>query len=164
MTRCGGDGGAYSVLELTEPKGCLPAGVFMFADRLIWHSVDSGRSFNLFKTVSNDHWRNNSTDSFFEESVLFIVFEWAAGGDLKKVIREAAGADKPGSKPSRLDEAVIWSYFSQMAEGLRYMHDLRMMHRDMKPANVFINGNGKLKLGDMGLGRQLSEDHLPGGY
>jgi NIMA (never in mitosis gene a)-related kinase len=99
-------------------------------------------------------------DSFFEESVLFIVFEWAAGGDLKKVIREAAGADKPGSKPSRLDEAVIWSYFSQMAEGLRYMHDLRMMHRDMKPANVFINGNGKLKLGDMGLGRQLSEDSV----
>ena len=57
-------------------------------------------------------------DSFFEEGVLFIVFEWAAGGDLKKVIREAA-------KP--LDESVIWSYFTQIGEGLRHMHDLRMV-------------------------------------
>ena len=57
-------------------------------------------------------------DSFFEEGVLFIVFEWAAGGDLKKVVREAA-------RP--LDESVIWSYFTQISEGLRHMHDLRMV-------------------------------------
>lgn len=57
-------------------------------------------------------------DSFFEEGVLFIVFEWAAGGDLKKVVREAV-------KP--LDESVIWSYFTQISEGLRHMHDLRMV-------------------------------------
>jgi serine/threonine protein kinase len=93
-------------------------------------------------------------DSFFEEGVLFIVFEWAAGGDLKKVVREAA------ESKSRLDEAVIWSYFLQMSEGLAHMHDLRMMHRDIKPANVFITGSGVLKLGDMGLGRQLSQESV----
>ena len=59
-------------------------------------------------------------DSFFEEGVLFIVFEWAAGGDLKKVVREAA---------SPLDESVIWSYFTQISEGLQHMHNLRMVRR-----------------------------------
>ena len=90
-------------------------------------------------------------DSFFEEGVLFIVFEWAAGGDLKKVVREAA---------SPLDESVIWSYFMQISDGLQHMHNLRMMHRDIKPANVFITGSGTLKLGDMGLGRQLSQESV----
>lgn len=34
------------------------------------------------------------------------------------------------------------------------------MHRDIKPANVFITGSGTMKLGDMGLGRQLSEESV----
>ena len=34
------------------------------------------------------------------------------------------------------------------------------MHRDIKPANIFITGTGVLKLGDMGLGRQLSDESL----
>lgn len=93
-------------------------------------------------------------DSFIEEGVLFIVFEWAAGGDLKAVIREAERCKSP------LDEGVVWSYFRQMSEGLQHMHDLRMMHRDIKPANLFITGSGVVKLGDMGLGRQLSEESV----
>ncbi len=34
------------------------------------------------------------------------------------------------------------------------------MHRDIKPANVFITGSGTMKLGDMGLGRQLSQESV----
>jgi NIMA (never in mitosis gene a)-related kinase len=34
------------------------------------------------------------------------------------------------------------------------------MHRDIKPANVFITGSGVMKLGDMGLGRQLSQESV----
>jgi NIMA (never in mitosis gene a)-related kinase len=36
------------------------------------------------------------------------------------------------------------------------MHEKRIMHRDLKPANIFINGNSDLKVGDLGLSRQLS--------
>jgi len=36
------------------------------------------------------------------------------------------------------------------------MHEKRIMHRDLKPANIFIDQQGSLKVGDLGLSRQLS--------
>jgi len=48
----------------------------------------------------------------------------------------------------------------QITNGLRYMHQHRIMHRDIKPANVLVGANGALKLGDLGLGRQLSEQTM----
>ncbi|KAH8061616.1 serine/threonine kinase [Aureococcus anophagefferens] len=37
------------------------------------------------------------------------------------------------------------------------MHEQRILHRDLKPANVFLTLNGTVKVGDLGLGRMMSE-------
>lgn len=37
------------------------------------------------------------------------------------------------------------------------MHSQRVLHRDLKPANIFLTLNGTVKVGDLGLGRSLSE-------
>lgn len=44
----------------------------------------------------------------------------------------------------------------QIADALAYMHERRVMHRDVKPANVFIPAPHSMKLGDLGLGRYFS--------
>jgi len=93
-------------------------------------------------------------DAFIDENMLIIVFEWAPAGDLKRLIKKTAEAGKT------LDEASIWKFFSQITDALRYMHQHRIMHRDIKPANVLVGANGALKLGDLGLGRQLSEQTM----
>ena len=56
----------------------------------------------------------------------------------------------------RFEERIIWRYFSQIADAIGYMHSKRIMHRDLKPANIFIDNEGDLKIGDLGLSRQLS--------
>jgi serine/threonine protein kinase len=40
------------------------------------------------------------------------------------------------------------------------MHARRIMHRDLKPANIFLTLEGQVKVGDLGLGRSLSEDTM----
>lgn len=93
-------------------------------------------------------------DAFIDENMLIIIFEWAPAGDLKRLIRKTAESGK------RLDEPSIWAYFSQITGGLLYMHKERVMHRDIKPANVLVGANGMLKIGDLGLGRHLSEQTM----
>ena len=38
-----------------------------------------------------------------------------------------------------LPEEFIWRVFIQVVQGLKSMHDLNIMHRDLKSANVFLN-------------------------
>lgn len=84
----------------------------------------------------------------------FIDRRYAEAGDLKRQLRKAR------EKEARFDERVIWKYFSQIVAAVAQMHGKRIMHRDLKPANIFLTINGTIKVGDLGLGRLLSENTL----
>jgi len=47
----------------------------------------------------------------------------------------------------------IKCYMLQLLEGLRYLHDKRILHRDMKAANLLISNKGILQIADFGLAR-----------
>ena len=47
----------------------------------------------------------------------------------------------------------IKCYLLQLLEGLRYLHDSHILHRDMKAANLLINNKGNLQIADFGLAR-----------
>jgi NIMA (never in mitosis gene a)-related kinase len=90
-------------------------------------------------------------DSFISENNLMIVYEWAAAGDLKRQLRKAQ------ERGVGFEERVIWKYFSQICNAMQHMHERRIMHRDLKPANIFLTLDGTIKVGDLGLSRELSE-------
>jgi serine/threonine protein kinase len=91
-------------------------------------------------------------DSFINENNLVIIVEWAAAGDLKRQLRKAQ------ERQTGFDERIIWKYFSQIADAIQHMHEKRIMHRDLKPANIFLTLDGTVKVGDLGLSRELSEN------
>lgn len=88
-------------------------------------------------------------DSFLtpRKDCLCIVMEYCDGGDLCSQIKDA--------KRKLFAESKILNLFVQMALGLHYMHSNRVLHRDLKTQNVFLLGNGRLVLGDLGISKVL---------
>ena len=78
---------------------------------------------------------------------LCIVMEYCDGGDLCDLIKKA--------RRSLFSEAKVLHWFVQMALGLHYMHSNRILHRDLKTQNIFLLGNGRLVLGDLGISKVL---------
>lgn len=57
----------------------------------------------------------------------------------------------------KLQESHIKCYMLQLLEGVRYLHNERILHRDMKAANLLINNRGVLQIADFGLARHYDE-------
>ncbi|XP_023718266.1 eIF-2-alpha kinase GCN2 isoform X3 [Cryptotermes secundus] len=49
------------------------------------------------------------------------------------------------------DEERIWRLFREIVEGLAHIHQQGMIHRDLKPVNIFLHSNDHVKIGDFGL-------------
>ncbi|XP_034940000.1 eIF-2-alpha kinase GCN2 [Chelonus insularis] len=49
------------------------------------------------------------------------------------------------------DEDRVWRLFREMVEGIAYIHQQGMIHRDLKPVNIFLDSNDHVKIGDFGL-------------
>ena len=92
-------------------------------------------------------------ESFNEDNTLFIVMDYAARGDLSQLMRRHRSENK------EIEEDLIWNFLIQIAQGIRYLHKNSILHRDLKPQNVFLDEENNVKIGDMGLGK-VSEVHL----
>ncbi|XP_058404068.1 serine/threonine-protein kinase Nek3 isoform X1 [Diceros bicornis minor] len=87
-------------------------------------------------------------ESFEAEGHLYIVMEYCDGGDLMQKIKHQKGRLFP--------EDMILNWFTQMCLGVNHIHKKRVLHRDIKSKNIFLTQNGKVKLGDFGSARLLS--------
>ncbi|XP_063506969.1 serine/threonine-protein kinase Nek3 isoform X3 [Pongo pygmaeus] len=87
-------------------------------------------------------------ESFEAEGHLYIVMEYCDGGDLMQKIKQQKGKLFP--------EDMILNWFTQMCLGVNHIHKKRVLHRDIKSKNIFLTQNGKVKLGDFGSARVLS--------
>ena len=88
-------------------------------------------------------------EAFFDQytNTLNIVMEFAEEGDLEKKIKNNL------KKRLYFEENTIWKWIIQLLLGIKYLHDNRIMHRDLKCANIFLMKNGLLKLGDLNVSK-----------
>lgn len=49
------------------------------------------------------------------------------------------------------DTERLWRLFREIAEGLAHIHSQGMIHRDLKPVNIFLDSRDQVKIGDFGL-------------
>ncbi|XP_041533439.1 serine/threonine-protein kinase Nek11 isoform X2 [Microtus oregoni] len=86
--------------------------------------------------------------SFVEQDNFCIITEYCEGRDLDYKIQEYKEAGKI------FPENQIVEWFIQLLLGVDYMHERRILHRDLKSKNVFLKNN-QLKIGDFGVSRLL---------
>jgi serine/threonine protein kinase len=76
-----------------------------------------------------------------------IVMEWMPGGSIRAVIERSG---------FRLHELVIRRYLRELLLGIEYLHGNRVLHRDIKGANLLLSGTGQVKVSDFGTCRVLT--------
>lgn len=81
-----------------------------------------------------------------EDGVYYIVMEYVDGITLKKYINSHA--------PLSVEEAV--NIAIQICDALDHAHQHHIIHRDIKPHNILINKNGRIKVTDFGIARAVS--------
>lgn len=87
--------------------------------------------------------------SFVEDNILNVVMEYADNGSLFQHIQRAKAP---------FAESEILSIFAQLVSSLKYLHDKKILHRDLKTKNIFMTKKHKVKLGDFGLSKMMGND------
>ena len=85
--------------------------------------------------------------SFSEDNKLYIIMEYFDNGDLSDYIK-ALKFDKERRDKNK---GEIWNIFYQCILGLNYLHSAGVIHRDIKPKNIFMTKNKIIKIGDFGV-------------
>ncbi|ONI34915.1 hypothetical protein PRUPE_1G505700 [Prunus persica] len=84
-----------------------------------------------------------------DESNLHIFLELVAKGSVQKLYQKYC-----------LTDSLVSEYTRQILQGLKYLHDRRVIHRDIKCANILVHANGSVKLADFGLAKTIQMNDI----
>ena len=80
---------------------------------------------------------------------IYFVFDYFKNGDLAKFL---------DNKP--LKEKFCKKYSKQLADGLKYLLDNNILHRDLKPQNILLTDDYNIKIADFGFARKVEKNML----
>ena len=83
-----------------------------------------------------------------QDGIPFMVLEYVDSGDLKDLV------ERRGGLPEGLALAILY----QAADGLAEANRIHLVHRDIKPPNIFVNQAGQAKIADFGIARSTESN------
>uniref|UniRef100_UPI003AB0CE9F serine/threonine-protein kinase Nek4 n=1 Tax=Centroberyx gerrardi TaxID=166262 RepID=UPI003AB0CE9F len=86
-----------------------------------------------------------------DDCQLYIVMGFCEGGDLYHRLKQQKG--------DLLPERQVVEWFVQIAMALQYLHEKRILHRDLKTQNIFLTKTNIIKVGDLGIARVLENQN-----
>lgn len=104
--------------------------------------VDSPYVLKLFAYNLRCQYPQKDGTSF---DTVLLVLELSPGGELFDILYYT----------SQLQEDLARTYFSQLLQGLKAIHDAGICHRDLKPQNLLLNKRYQLKITDFGFQKSL---------
>ncbi len=87
------------------------------------------------------------TDSSADEGYFNIFLEYVPGGSVTALLRNYGAFEEP----------LVCNFVRQILEGLHYVHERGIVHRDIKGANVLVDNKGGIKISDFGISKKLED-------
>ena len=106
---------------------------------------------SLFK-INNKH-IIKYYNSFKQKNSLNIIMEYGGDTNLKQFIQ------KYNDKQQLIEEKTIKDIVTQICIGLKEIHRNNIIHRDLTPDNIFIDKNNRIKIGDFGISKILTDNN-----
>lgn len=90
----------------------------------------------------------NYLESITTKEYLYIVLEYVENGSLASILKRFGS----------FSEQLVSIYIAQVLDGLAYLHEQGVIHRDIKGANILITKEGMVKLADFGVATRVADD------
>lgn len=113
-------------------------------DKLKGKFIDEARAMSQFQHPNIVH----VSDVFEENGTAYYVMDYIDGSSVSQIIKEK------GSIP----EAQALKYICQIADALKYVHNNKRLHLDIKPSNIMVDSKDNAVLIDFGTSKQYEEE------
>uniref|UniRef100_A0A4W2H0X6 Eukaryotic translation initiation factor 2 alpha kinase 2 n=1 Tax=Bos indicus x Bos taurus TaxID=30522 RepID=A0A4W2H0X6_BOBOX len=135
------EGNIYSVNERKVEREVKALATLNHPNIVHYHNCWDGHDYDPEQSL-------NSSRS--KTRCLFIQMEYCDKGTLDQWIEK-----RRGKKP---DKRLALDFFQQITTGVHYIHSEQLIHRDLKPGNIFLVAMNQIKIGDFGLVTYLKND------
>ena len=92
-----------------------------------------------------------NSDSALEDEYLNIFLEYVPGGSVTALLRNYGAFEEP----------LVRNFVRQILEGLNYLHERDIIHRDIKGANILVDNKGGIKISDFGISKKVEDSEWP---
>ena len=104
----------------------------------------------IMKNIKNDN-VIQLYDKFEDNDNIYFILEYLPNGTLENLVKKHKDIE------SNIDEFEIIRIFRQILNGLKYLHELNIIHRDIKPDNILFDKNNNAKITDFGISAPLKQ-------
>lgn len=86
-------------------------------------------------------------DSSLDDDYLNIFLEYVPGGSVTALLRNYGAFEEP----------LVKNFVRQILQGLDYLHERNIIHRDIKGANILVDNKGGIKISDFGISKKVGD-------